>query len=245
VSTSKPTRYLWLVVPHLAAILVLNLTVRLAFWQLDRADEKAELLERWERAEAVSVESTPLADLPDLSIVTALGRFDPERHVLLDNQTRNNHPGVHVFSLFTPSNGAAPFLINRGWQPWFRTSGEWPEFETSSAPLEIRGRVTRPPQPGLRLGEALPLDPDSWPNLMTYLELEQVRKVFGERLADRVVLLDPDHPLHLSGDDWPRVNMGPDRHRGYAFQWAAISLAVLVLWVGLTLRYFVFKKRSP
>jgi len=245
VSRSKPTRYLWLLVPHLAAILVLNLTVRLAFWQLDRADEKAELLERWARSEAVSVESKPLADLPDLSIVTARGRFEPDRHVLLDNQTRNNHPGVHVFSLFTPANGAAPFLVNRGWQPWFRTSGEWPEFETSSELVEIRGRVTRPPQTGLRLGEALPLDPDRWPNLMTYLELEQVRKVFGDRLADRIVLLDPDHPFHLSGDEWPRVNMGPDRHRGYAFQWAAISLAVLVLWVGLSLRYFVFKKRSP
>jgi cytochrome oxidase assembly protein ShyY1 len=239
---SKLKTLAWFLAPQLAAVLVLSLTVRLAFWQLDRAEEKAALLARWERTEAVTLANQPLESIPDLTRVEARGRFDADRHVLLDNQTRNNHPGVHVYSLFQPSDGAPPFLVNRGWQPWFRTRGSWPEFDTSSATLELSGRLTDAPRPGLQLGEALPLDPDQWPNLMTYLDLAKVREVFGPELADRILLLDPDHSQHLSGDDWPRVNMGPDRHRGYAFQWAAISIAVLILWVGLTLRYFLKKK---
>jgi len=245
VISSKLKQLTWFLVPQIAAVLVLSLTVQLAFWQVDRAELKAELLDRWEQSVPVALGDQAIEQIPDLSVVTATGRFDPNRHVLLDNQTRNSHPGVHVFSLFIPSDDSPPFLTNRGWQPWLRSSGDWPEFETIDQEIQISGRLTHPPRPGLRLGEALPLDPENWPNLMTYLELERVRDVFGSALADRVLLLDPEHNLHLSGDEWPRVNMGPERHRGYAFQWAAISLAVLILWVGLTLRYFIAKKRSP
>lgn len=243
-SSSNLKSLTWFLIPQIAAILVLSLTIRLAFWQLDRAEEKAELLERWNRSEPVALGTQPFNEIADLTVVTAVGRFDSDRHVLLDNQTRNNHPGVHVFSLFLPEDGSAPFLVNRGWQPWFRTSGQWPEFETISETVEVVGRLTGPPQPGLRLGEALPLDPEDWPNLVTYLDIDRVREVFGSELADRVLLLNPEHGQHLSGDAWPRVNMGPDRHRGYAFQWAAISAAILILWVGLTLRYFLTNKRS-
>jgi hypothetical protein len=36
-------------------------------------------------------------------------------------------------------------------------------------------------------------------------------------VQDRVILLDPDHPAHLSGDEWQPVTFGPERHRAYAF----------------------------
>lgn len=244
VMSSKAKTLTWFLIPQIAAIIVLSLTVRLAFWQLDRAEEKEQRLARWDQSEPVILGDLPFDRIPDLSIVTAAGRFDPDRHVLLDNQTRNNHPGVHVFSLFTPDNGSPPLLINRGWQPWLRTDDRWPEFETTRESIQVSGRLTGPPRTGLRLGEALPLDPEQWPNLMTYLELDRVREVFGPELADRILLLDPDHDQHLNGDAWPRVNMGPERHRGYAFQWAAISAAVLILWVGLTLRFFLTRKKS-
>jgi len=241
-SSTRLKSLAWFLVPQLAALLVLSMTVRLAFWQLDRAEEKADLLARWERTQAVELAGHALDRIPDLTVVRASGRFDSQRHVLLDNQTRNNHPGVHVYSLFKPDNASPPFLVNRGWQPWLRSSGRWPDFDTREGVVEISGRLTQAPRPGVQIGEALPLDADQWPNLMTYLDLSKVREVFGPQLADRVVLLNPEHSQHLTGDEWPRVNMGPDRHRGYAFQWAAISAAVLILWVGLTLRYFWQKK---
>ncbi|MEN1728927.1 MAG: SURF1 family protein [Pseudomonadota bacterium] len=236
-SSSNAKNLIWFLVPQVVAILVLTLTVRLSLWQLDRADEKAELLVQWNNSELVLLGENDVDTLPDLTAIRAVGEFDRYRHVLLDNQTRNNHPGVHVYSLFTPANGAPPVLVNRGWQPWLRTSGEWPVFDTPEGMLEIQGRLNPPPRPGLMLGVALPLDPEQWPNLMTYLDLEQIRPVLGDDLADRVVLLEPDHAAHLSGDEWPRVNMTPERHRGYAFQWAAITAAILILWIGLTVRY--------
>ncbi|AKS41894.1 SURF1 family protein [Wenzhouxiangella marina] len=243
-STPKVLSVLRAVIPHLAAILMLSLTVRLAFWQLDRAEEKAQLLAEWERAGVSELDGRDPAELPRLSSIRAQGRFDPQRHLLLDNQIRNNFPGVHVFSLFQPDDGAPPFLVNRGWQPWQRNAGSFPEFQTPLDRVTIEGRVAPPPRVGFRLGEARVLDPEDWPALVTYLDLDRVREVFGDELSDRILLLDPSDPAHLSGDPWPRVNMGPEKHRGYAFQWAAISAAILVLWLGLSLRKLIHSRRA-
>src|SRR6056297_1069509 len=140
VISTKAKTLTWFLIPQIAAILVLSLTVRLTLWQLDRAEEKEDRLARWEQSEPVILGERPFGQIPDLSLVSATGRFDPLRHVLLDNQTRNSHPGVHVFSLFSPDNGSPPLLVNRGWQPWIRTNDRWPEFETASQAARISGR---------------------------------------------------------------------------------------------------------
>jgi len=222
---------MWL--PHLAAILVLIGCARLALWQLDRAEEKQALVDQWQSAPASLLTEEALESYTP---VTGTGRFDPTRHVLLDNQIRNNHPGVHVFTPFHPEDTDWIILVNRGWQPFDRRSGQWPEFETDSQRLELSGRISPPPRVGVQIGRAESLDPENWPNLMTYFDLEHLREAFGPNLADHVILLDVDHPAHLSGDDWRPVTMGPERHRGYAFQWASIGFVVFLIWIILTAR---------
>lgn len=219
--------------PHLAAIVVLTLCVRLALWQVERAGEKQVLVDQWESAPAGSLVDFPT--LEHFAQASGEGRFDPERHVLLDNQVRMNHPGVHVITPFTLANGDT-LMVNRGWQPWDRRSAQLPEFPTPESPLEISGRVSEPPRVGFQLGAPLPLDANSWPNLMTYYDTDLISSALGLELVDRVLLLDPDHPAHLSGDAWPAVNMGPERHIGYAVQWASIGTAVLLIWIFLTYR---------
>ncbi len=243
-SSSKAIRFLVFLIPHLAALATLALALRLAVWQLDRAEEKAEVMQAWSQDSAIAWTGQSLAALPPFTRLEARGRFDQDRHILLDNQTRNNHPGVHVFSLLELEPHGQRVLVNRGWQPWQRHDSDWPEFDTPSGIQDIQGRVTTAPQPGLKLGEAEALNPADWPNLMTYLELERVAEVFGPTLSDRILLLDPAHPLHLTGEPWPRVNMGPEKHRAYAFQWAAIAFAIVVLWLGLSVRALIRRNRS-
>lgn len=231
--TSKPGALILRIIPHLAAALVLVLSVRLALWQVERAGEKQLLLDQWASAPAGTL--SEFADLDHFARALGPGRFDPERHVLLDNQVRLNHPGVHVFTPFRLDNGQL-IMVNRGWQPWDRRSGAFPRFETPAGTVHIEGRVSEPPRVGFRLGAPLPLDPESWPNLMTYYETDLIAAALGQELADRVLLLDPEHPAHLSGDAWPTVNIGPERHIGYAVQWASIGTAVLLIWIVLTFR---------
>lgn len=231
--TSSWRQILIRIVPHLAAVLVLLLCVRLALWQVERAGEKQALIDQWETAAAGAL--SDFANLDPFARASGSGRFDTERHVLLDNQTRLNRPGVHVFTPFVLESGEV-IMVNRGWQPWDRRAGHFPQFATPADSLTINGRVSGPPRVGLQLGSALPLDVAAWPNLMTYYDTELISDALAVPLADRVLLLDPDHPAHLSGDAWPTVNMGPEQHLGYAVQWAAIGTTVLILWIVLTYR---------
>lgn len=226
-------------IPHLVAGGLILVCIQLAFWQQDRAKEKASLLSQWQTASIIEANNlTELEQAPLFSKVTITGQWDPTRHVLLDNQTRQNHPGVHVFVPFQLDGSDAVYFVNRGWQPWYRVTDEWPQYDTPAGNQTIRGRLSQPPQVGFQLGEASPLDPNNWPNLMTYFDISRIQTAFGPEVAERIVLLDPEDPSHLSGDPWPSVNMGPDRHLAYAFQWFAIALAILIIWIALTYRLY-------
>lgn len=234
----SPLALLRISLPHIAAVLVLIACARLSVWQLERADEKAELMRQWDSAVALDLGSLGETDAPLYAEAAGAGRFDPERHIFLDNQIRNNHPGVHVFTPFQPEGSSQIILVNRGWQPWIRRSGQWPAFETPVETVRLHGRISEPPRVGLQIGRADALDVDQWPNLMTYFDIDRIRDAMGPMVSDQVLLLDPEHPAHLTGDEWRLINMGPDKHRGYAFQWASIGLAVFLIWLILTLRSF-------
>lgn len=230
-SSSRIFRYL----PHVAAVLVIVMCARLAAWQFDRADEKRELLAAWESAPATELDRDA-EDGPAYGRIRATGRFDTRRHVLLDNQIRGGRSGVHVFTPFRPDEAGALWLVNRGWHPLGDRNAPPPQIDTPDGSLELSGRLVEPPRVGRQLGEARALDADQWPNLVTYLDLERVASVFEAPLAGRVVLLDPGHPAHLTGDEWRPVNFGPDRHLAYAWQWITMAVVVFVIWIALTWR---------
>lgn len=232
-STSPSPIVRWL--PHAAALLVILMCLRLAVWQFDRADEKRELLQDWERAGAVAL-GEPVPQGASYARARATGRFDPSRHVLLDNQIRQGRPGVHVFTPFRPEGLERTWLVNRGWHALESRQGPLPQIDTPADRITISGRLTDPPRVGLQLGEARALDADRWPNLVTYLDPGRVEAALGENVAGRVILLDPDHPAHLTGNEWRPVNFGPDRHRAYAWQWLTMAAAVFLIWVALTWR---------
>lgn len=225
----------WL--PHLAAVLVILLCARLAVWQFDRAEEKRSLLEAWDQAGAVMLDEA-VGQQAVYTRVHSTGRFDPARHVLLDNQIRGGRPGVHVFTPFQPESMAQTWLVNRGWHPLNSRQAPLPDIDTPSKALEITGRIVNPPRVGRQLGDTRPLDAGNWPNLVTYLDLERVEKALGSELAGRVILLEPGHPAHLTADEWQPVNFGPDRHRAYAWQWMTMAAVVFLIWVALTRRQF-------
>lgn len=223
----------WL--PHLAAVLVILMCARLAVWQFDRAEEKRGLLQAWEQADALALDE-PVPEGAAYAHVRATGHFDTSRNILLDNQIRDGQPGVHVFTPFQPQGMDRSWLVNRGWHQLSSRQGPLPEVASPAGNLAIDGRLVSPPRVGLELGEARPLDPANWPNLVTYLDLSRVETALGRELADRVILLDPAHPAHLTGKPWRPVNFGPDRHRAYAWQWITMAVAVFFIWVALTWR---------
>lgn len=223
----------WL--PHLTAILVILMCARLAVWQFDRAEQKSELLQSWEQADPIAL-GKPVPAQSNYARVQASGVFEPARNVLLDNQIRAGRPGVHVFTPFRPEGMDRSWLVNRGWHPLKSRQEPLPEVDSPTGTVTIRGRLANPPRVGLELGKPHPLDSGDWPNLVTYLDLGLVEDALGLELSDRVILLDPAHPAHLTGEAWRPVNFGPDRHRAYAWQWITMAVAVFLIWTALTWR---------
>ena len=98
--------------------LMTPLLISLGYWQLDRAEEKRQIL-----AEFVGNQQSAPAALVDLSGDTNLqyraaqlsGKLDANRRLLLDNRVRNGRPGYEVFEVLTPITGSQKILVNRGW----------------------------------------------------------------------------------------------------------------------------------
>ena len=87
------------------------------------------------------------------------------------------------------------------------------------------------------MGPAMAVQGDGW--LMARVDLDEVARETGLSmpLAPRVLRLDPDLPFGYARDLALLSNtLSPDKHRGYAVQWFALALTVLVTALILTLR---------
>ncbi len=215
---------------------------RLGQWQLDRKAEKEALFEEFEQAPALSIEQALEQDAR-FARVEAFGRFDPQRHLLLDNRIWRGRPGVHVLTPFTLPGGTT-VLVNRGWLPLPPDRSRLPEVWGDDTPVRITGRLNVLPTEGQRLGEADRLSADRWPQLLTYFETADVEAALGLRLAPWLVQLDAEHPAGFEGREWKAAVMEPKVHGGYAVQWFSLMIASILIWITLGVRRGRMLRRS-
>jgi surfeit locus 1 family protein len=215
---------------------------RLGLWQLDRKAEKERLFERFEQAPSLSLEQALERD-DRFARVEAYGRFDAQRHFLLDNRIWQGRAGVHVLTPFTLADGTV-VLVNRGWLPLPPDRSYLPEVSGDSRPRDIRGRLNVLPTEGPRLGEADRLSADRWPQLMTYFDTASVETALGQELAPWLVQLDPGDPAGFEGRDWKAAVMEPKVHGAYAVQWFSLMIASILIWTTLGIRRGRMLQRS-
>ena len=160
-----------------------------------------------------------------------------EPTILLDNQIYEGRAGYFIYTAFTISGRELTLLVNRGWIP---VGGDWsriPEFANPTGEQRLNGRLSRPPQQGLRLTDS---------NLIERLSDSVVRvggidfnalteTVIGGELMPITLLLEPS-----AVDGFDRVWLPPGsdeaRHLGYAFQWFALAVTVVIVSVIILLR---------
>jgi surfeit locus 1 family protein len=224
--------------PSIAQTLIL-VTLAAAFlglglWQLDRKAEKEDLFARFAEAPSMDLAQALSAGQP-FTHVNALGRYDPNRHILLDNKIWQGRAGVHVLTPFGQESGPT-LLVNRGWLPMPADRSRLPEVPTVGGLRELRGRLAPLPATGQRLGNPDVLTTDQWPQLMTYFDLPEIAAALGNDLEPWIVLLDAEDPNGFNGRQWSPATMGPEVHGGYAVQWLALLVTAMVIWVLLGVR---------
>ncbi|MCW8926715.1 MAG: SURF1 family protein [Xanthomonadales bacterium] len=224
--------------PSLPVTLILALLAvlfaSLGSWQIRRAAEKAILETEHQHAPSLALD-TALATERRFARVETSGHYDPQRHILLDNQLWQGRGGVHVFTPFVTSSGTA-ILVNRGWLPLPPDRRELPAVPTPAEEVTVRGMLNDFPVPGRMVGEADRLETDRWPQLVTYMRHADIARVLGLPLETHIIQLSRDAEHGFEDRDWKPVFLSAERHRAYAFQWYALLAACVILWLLVSLR---------
>lgn len=224
----------------LLALAVAAACASLGAWQLQRmhakqaqVDAAAQVLAD-RRADPLSAAADP-ASARGYRWSAGEGAFLPLPAVLLDNQNRGGRAGVHAYRVFQPrAEHATPLLVDLGWLP-LPGDRRLPDVPRPPA-TRVAGLLAPPPSPGL-IAPVLEVQADGT-LLAVVLEPAAVADALGlPALAPRVLRLDPDLPMGYARDLEVLANtLQPERHLGYAVQWFALSAAVLVIALLLTLR---------
>ena len=220
----------------LAVLLLLPGLLLLGTWQLHRADEKRDWQARLQRGAATTqlLTADNAGTLPSLQQITVQGRYDGARQVLLDNMPapQSGQPGYSVLTPLRTGDGHL-VLVNRGWVALGRTRAALPDIAVDSNERSVRGLIADPPRPGMRMGHAAAAA--TWPQVLNFPTMEQLRALYGARLLPRIVLLDIAEPDGLLRD-WSHVGgdrFGPERHLAYAVQWFGLALTLAVIYLVL------------
>ncbi|CAG4891169.1 SURF1 family protein [Paraburkholderia saeva] len=214
-------------VPVVLILIVVAITVRLGFWQRDRAHQKEALqahITQFEHAPAQTVTASPIA-LKDIEFhrVRAVGSFVPEKVVYLDNRPYNDQPGFYVVMPFKLRDGGY-VLVNRGWLPRnMNDRTEMKPFGTPKGEIEIEGIARADASKAYELGQG---------GSAAHQEIRQNLDVKAYA-AETGLPLQPFVIQQLSDDgdtlvrDWPVPATGVETNYGYMFQWWGMAAAAI------------------
>lgn len=184
--------------------------IALGNWQSGRAGEK--------RALAAS-----------LVKVTLRGAFVPKYTVLLDNKVYRGRPGYQVVQPLRLAGGTH-VLVNRGWVAAGASREQLPEVRAPAGEISLTGvRLER----FAHAYEPAPVKPAGkvWQNVA----VEQFAAWSGLALEPWVI---EQHSALDDGlvRDWPRADLGIEKHEMYALQWYSLAALSLILLLALNIR---------
>lgn len=215
--------------PSLLVACFFPLLVNLGFWQLDRAEEKSMLFERWHAQQTQAPISTArLNQQPDPAYlrVELSGHFDAQNSYLLDNRTRQGVAGAELIQPFYDANTQRWFLVNRGWLAWPLRS-TLPVFGTPSESVTLNAWVYVPSGDPFVLSE-------QQTSMGTTTIVSAIRPQSLWKQLDRTGYryeLRLESSPYAFDIQWPQTRFNPQTHQGYALQWFSLAAALVALFI--------------
>jgi cytochrome oxidase assembly protein ShyY1 len=225
------------VIPTLAALALIALTISLGNWQSGRALEKDVIEARHAMtrdAAEVTVSQAPISAVGiDGRRVAASGEFLPAHSVYWDNQVVDHRPGLALITPLRLAGGNMVVLVDRGLVSATSDRAHLPRVAVPAGYLELHGRAYLPPARTLELQAqadqgAAPGGYAIWENLTP----NKYARASGMQVQDFILRETGPAPAGLlrASDNGaaasPAVDLGgmtAARHRGYAFQWYALA----------------------
>ena len=207
-------------------LLALPLLLRLGFWQLQRAEEKQQLLDAaTERRQQTAVDISELDDYPNYLPVFALGQFDTERYWLLDNRIRQGQFGYEIIALLNLVDGRT-VLVERGWIAGDPSRKVLPQLDWPLGEVRVKGELYKSLEEPFSLGDE---HSSAWPRRQQWLDANDIAAEI-DGVLPTVLRLSEHSPAALRTDRM-LINVSPQKHQGYAVQWFAMAVMLAVIFV--------------
>ena len=215
----------------LFSLLMLPALLSLGFWQIERADEKQQLVDRYANNQQLS----PIIEVQDIAAdgdhqyrrAWIRATADNQRMIILDNRVKNGRPGYEIFQAVSIAGEHKKLLINRGWVPASLDRNILPSIAPIAAEVQLRGYLYRSLKGGYRLDDGVTVV-KSWPSRIGWVTVMRAEELFGEQFLPYQLRLDQDSQGALQ-TGWVTVAVQPEKHTGYAVQWFAMAITLLIL----------------
>ncbi len=225
-------------IPTLAALLVILVTARLGFWQLDRAHQRDALEERMLAVKSVSpiVLGASLIDAKRFAAYPAKvqGEWVKEKTLFLDNQIYQGQVGFQVLMPLRIMGSDLSVLVNRGWTHGMNDRSQLPQIITPEGVQTVEGIIhERTPRVGSVGQDAK--------NGVIWSQVEPgAYSAWAKLHVQPLVLYQTSTAQDGLVRDWPHPGNGADRNRGYALQWFSLAAMTLIFWG----YYFIRRNRQ-
>ena len=221
-------------------LLLVTLLCSLGFWQLNRAEQKKQiLLQQQEALDADSIEVNRQyivdADAVRYRKATITGRYDQTHQFLIDNQIVDGKNGYLVLTPFFVEGAEYAVLVNRGWVALGKDRNSLPAVNFDAKQAQVTGRINHFPSVGFKLkGAEIPTD--SWPSVVQVIDSNVLSEKLGYDLAPYQLELNPAADEGYKREWKINVPIPPEKHVAYAVQWFALALTLTALFIWISIR---------
>ncbi len=204
----------------------------LGFWQLDRAEQKEQILKQWQ---GPAIEFEKVEQQGSISFyqkVILRGHLDPKRYFFLDNRTRNGRVGyelIGIMRLAPNSNSASQekaAFVNLGWIAGSVDRNVLPTIAMPATKIEIEGWLK-----SVKGGILLAKDHWStkWPIRIQQVDLSKMAALISNTNYVPLLFLTQKPLFSNLITQWKPTNMTVEKHLGYAVQWFLMAFVLVLM----------------
>ena len=213
------------------SLIMLPLLLSLGLWQLQRADQKQEIVDRYARNQQlppiVSADELAIEQDHQYRLAWVRATVDNQRMIILDNKVKNGRPGYEILQSVTLRGLERKLLLNRGWIEASLDRDILPTVAPVEGEVQLRGYLYQTLKGGYRLDDGI-RQVQQWPSRVGWITVERAEELFGDAFMPYQLRLDQDS-LGALETGWPTVAIQPEKHVGYAVQWFAMAFTLLLL----------------
>ncbi len=211
----------------------MTLFIVLGIWQLNRAEQKAQLMTTLAQP-TLNTDSTIPMPLPLYRQVSLDTKAISEVIFLLDNKTKDGQFGYEVFQLHQTDIGI--LLISLGWTTGSLDRNKLPMLELPDQLVNQRFTIRPAPKNpifdvsanSLHVSKDGVSDKNIW--IVQSMSTQWIKELTGYSIIGFAQLIEADK-FGIGPVIWQPNVMSAMRHRGYAAQWFSMAIALLVMFL--------------